>query len=117
MHRSLTFVSVSILSSALVCLVSSSRADDAYKVVNSAKVGGEGGFDYVQADADGRRLYIPRSGGANSRVTVFDLDTLKSAGEIPNTQGVHGVAVDSTSAHGFTSSKPVIMFDTKTLNT
>jgi DNA-binding beta-propeller fold protein YncE len=88
-----------------------------YKVVNAAKVGGEGGFDYVFADADGRRLYIPRSGGANSRVTVFDLDTLKPVGEIPKTNGVHGVAVDSKSNHGFTSSKPVVMFDTKTLET
>ena len=88
-----------------------------YKIVKTAKVGGEGGFDYVLADADGRRLYIPRSGGANSRVTVFDLDTLKSVGEIPKTNGVHGVAIDSKSNHGFTSSKPVVMFDTKTLET
>ena len=93
------------------------RAAESYKLVNSAKVGGQGGFDYVFADADGRRLYIPRSGGATSRVTVFDLDTLKSAGEIPNTMGVHGVAVDPKSGHGFTSSKPVVMFDTKTLDT
>jgi DNA-binding beta-propeller fold protein YncE len=50
-------------------------------------------------------------------VTVFDLETLKSLGEIPNTNGVHGVAVDPKSNHGFTSSKPVVMFDTKTLET
>jgi DNA-binding beta-propeller fold protein YncE len=92
-------------------------AAEPYKVVNTAKVGGEGGFDYVFADADGRRLYIPRSGGATSRVTVFDLDTLSSVGEIPNTNGVHGVAVDPKSHHGFSSSKPVVMFDTKTLET
>ena len=92
-------------------------AAEPYKVVNSAKVGGEGGFDYVFADADGRRLYAPRSAGANSRVPVYDLDTLKSVGEIPNTLGVHGVAVDSKSGHGFTSSKPVVMFDTKSLAT
>src|SRR5271169_4141456 len=67
-------------------------ADGPYKVINTAKVGGTGGFDYVFADPDGRRLYIPRSDGANSRVTVYDLDTLKSVGEIPNTNGVHGVA-------------------------
>ena len=88
-------------------------AAEPYKVVNTAKVGGAGGFDYVFADVDGRRLFIPRS----SRVTVFDLDTLKSLGEIPNANGVHGVAVDPKSNHGFTSSKPVVMFDTKTLET
>src|SRR5580765_591874 len=84
-----------------------------YKVVNSARVGGEGGFDYVFADAAGRRLYIPRSGNG-ARVTVFDLDSLKSAGEIPNCNA-RGAAVDPVSGHGFSSSKPVVMWDTKTL--
>ncbi len=50
-------------------------------------------------------------------MTVFDLDTLKPVGEIPQTMGVHGVAVDPKSHHGFTSSKPVVMFDTNTLAT
>lgn len=90
-------------------------AAETYKVIKSEKVGGDGGFDYVFADAEGRRLYIPRSSGATSRVTVFDLDTLNSVGEIPNTNSVHGVAIDPKSNHGFSSSKPVVMFDTKTL--
>ncbi|HEX3358731.1 MAG TPA: YncE family protein [Tepidisphaeraceae bacterium] len=91
-----------------------------YKVVKKAKVGGAGGFDYVYADADGRKLYVPRSGrggDAKSRVNVFDLDTLQPTGEIPDTNGVHGVAVDPKSGHGFSSSNPVVMFDTKTLAT
>jgi DNA-binding beta-propeller fold protein YncE len=97
-------------------------ADSGYKIVKTAKVGGAGGFDYVFADADGRRLYIPRSAGrgggdAKSRVTVFDLDTLQPVGEIPDTNRVHGVAVDPKSGHGFSSSSPVVMFDTKTLAT
>jgi DNA-binding beta-propeller fold protein YncE len=99
-----------------ICAVAA-RGAEPYKLVNTAKVGGEGGFDYVFADAEGRRLYIPRSAGASSRVAVFDLDTLKPAGEIPKTNGVHGVAIDPKSHHGFTSSKPVVMFDTKTLET
>ena len=88
-------------------------ADGPYKVVNTAKVGGAGGFDYVYADADGRKLYIPRG----NRVTVFDLDTLKPAGEIANTNGVHGAAVDPKTHHGFCSSRPVVMWDTQTLAT
>jgi DNA-binding beta-propeller fold protein YncE len=88
-------------------------AEAQYKLVKVAKVGGAGGFDYVYADADGRKLYIPRG----NRVTVFDLDTLMPAGEIPDTKGVHGVAVDPKSGHGFSSSNPVVMFDTKTLAT
>jgi hypothetical protein len=88
-------------------------ADAPYKLIKTEKVGGAGGFDYVFADAEGRRLYIPRG----NRVTVYDLDTLKSAGEIPDTKGVHGVAVDPKTGHGFASSNPVVMFDTKTLAT
>jgi hypothetical protein len=86
-----------------------------YKVLKTAKVGGDGGFDYVYADDAGRRLYIAR-GGPSGRVSVFNLDTLESAGEIPNASG-HGAAVDPKSHHGFVSSSPVIMWDTKTLET
>ena len=84
-----------------------------YRILRTAKVGGTGGFDYVFADAAGRRLYIPRS-GQGARVTVFNLDTLEPVGEIPNTNA-RGVAVDPKSGHGFSSSKPVAMWDTKTL--
>ena len=87
-----------------------------YKVLKTAKVGGVGGFDYVYADVDGRRLYIPRSGATTPRITVFDLDTLAPVGEIPNA-AARGAAVDPKSGHGFASSKPVVMWDTKTLAT
>jgi YVTN family beta-propeller protein len=85
-----------------------------YKVLKTTKVGGDGGFDYVYADSAGRRLYIPRLGQPGSRVTVFNLDTLALAGEIPVVNG-HGAAVDTKSGHGFASSKPVVMWDTKTM--
>jgi DNA-binding beta-propeller fold protein YncE len=103
--------------SAVSTLAQQAPTDGPYKVINSLKVGGAGGWDYCYADADGRKLYIPRSGGSTSRVTVYDLDTLKSVGEIANTQRVHGVAVDTKSGHGFVSSNPVVMFDTSTLAT
>jgi DNA-binding beta-propeller fold protein YncE len=94
-------------------------AEGPYKLLRTERVGGAGGFDYVFADSVGRRLYIPRSGGrgAAGRVTVFDLDTLKSVGEVPDAMGVHGIAVDPKSGHAFSSSNPVLMFDTKTLQT
>ena len=84
-----------------------------YKILKSAKVGGTGGFDYVYADSAGRRLYIPRS-GQGARVSVFNLDTLEPAGEIANTNA-RGAAVSTKSGHGFASSKPVAMWDTKTM--
>src|SRR5437870_4347325 len=66
-----------------------SLAAQPYKIVNTVKVIGSGGLDYVYADNDGRRLYIPRG----AQVLVFDLDTLKSAGAITNARA-RGVAVD-----------------------
>jgi DNA-binding beta-propeller fold protein YncE len=84
-----------------------------YSVVKTAKVGGAGGFDYVYADTTGRRLYIPRT-GTEPRITVFDLDTLAPAGEIAKANA-RGVAIDPKSGHGFSSSRPVAMWDSKTL--
>jgi DNA-binding beta-propeller fold protein YncE len=84
-----------------------------YRVLKTVKVGGEGGYDYVYADASGRRLYVPRQ-GPGARVSVFDLDTLAPAGELAGVRG-QGVAVDAKSHHGFASSKPVAMWDTKSL--
>jgi DNA-binding beta-propeller fold protein YncE len=84
-----------------------------YKVLNTAKVGGEGGFDYVYADNAGRKVYVAR-GGSKARVSVFNLDTLAPAGEISNTNA-RGATVDAKSHHGFSSSKPVAMWDSNTL--
>src|SRR5947209_1826795 len=80
-----------------------------YRIVKSVKVGGEGGFDYINADVDARRLYIARRGNG-AHVTVYDLDTFAQVGDIPNTNA-HGAVVDAKTNHGFASSKPVVMFD------
>ena len=100
-----------------------------YKVLKTAKVGGEGGWDYIYAEPSGRRLYIPRGAtravaatdtqpevpAVAARLTIFNLDTLEPAGEIPGVGG-NGTAVDPKTGHGFTSDHPkVSMFDTKTL--
>ena len=84
-----------------------------YKLLKTVKVGGVGGYDYVQADVEGRRLYFARS-GAMPRVNVYNLDTLEPVGEIPTTNA-HGAVIDPKSNHGFITSKPVLMFDSKTL--
>jgi YVTN family beta-propeller protein len=93
---------------------SSAPAEDSaakpYKVVNTAQLLGTGGIDYVFADNDGRRLYVPRG----NQVLVFDLDTLKPAGAITNVSA-RGAVVDPKSHHGFSSSRPVVMWDSKTL--
>src|SRR5580693_10812929 len=89
-----------------------------YKVLKRARVGGEGGWDYIYADTAGRRLYIPRRGapasGVETRLSIFNLDTLELVGEIAGVGG-QGTAVDPKTGHGFTSSRPVSMIDTKTM--
>ena len=83
-----------------------------YKVVKIQLVGGDGGFDYVTADPDGRNLYVARSGQAG-HIGVFNLDTLAQVGDMTGVSA-HGGAVDTATGHGFATSKPVTMFDAKT---
>jgi DNA-binding beta-propeller fold protein YncE len=81
-----------------------------YKVLDTTQLMGNGGIDYVYADNDGRRVYVPR--GADTY--VFDLDTHKYIGAITNVGG-HGVAIDTKTHHGVSSSSPPCLFDTQTM--
>ncbi len=84
-----------------------------YKILNIAKIGGDGGWDYLTADAASRQLYFARS-GPNGNLHVYNLDTLAPIGEVP-TGTAHGAAIDDATHHGFATSNPVTMFDTQTL--
>ena len=86
------------------------QTDTPYKVLDTTQLMGNGGIDYVYADNDGRRVYVPRGGNT----FVFDLDSHKYIGAITNIGG-HGVAIDTRTHHGFSSSNPVGMFDTETM--
>src|SRR5215475_4656723 len=101
--------------------------DGPYKVLKNAKVGGEGGTDYIYADPVGRRLYITRGAtqaqpatdtrpevpAFEKRLTIFNLDTLESVGTISGVGG-NGAAVCPNTGHGFTSDHPKpSMFDVK----
>jgi hypothetical protein len=100
-----------------------------YKVLKTARVGGEGGTDYIYADTVGRRLYITRGAtpareatpttpavpAFEKRLTIFDLDTLEPVGVIPDVGG-NGATVCPKTGHGFTSDHPQpSMFDVKTM--
>ena len=91
------------------------HAQDAgpYKVLKIQLIGGDGGFDYVTADPDGRNLFVARSGPAG-HIGIYNLDTLAQEGDIQGASA-HGAAVDTATGHGFATSKPVTMFDAKTL--
>jgi len=87
-----------------------------YHVVTTYKVGGDGGWDYLTTDSDARRIFISRG----THVMVIDADSGKSVGDIPDTAGVHGIALAPELGRGFTSNGregTVSIFDIKTLAT
>ena len=85
-----------------------------YKVIKTVALGGEGGWDYVYVESDARRVYISRG----THTVVMDADKYSVLGDIPETQGVHGIAIAADLGRGFTSngrSDSVTIFDLKTL--
>jgi len=87
-----------------------------YHVVKRFHIGGEGGWDYLYADSDARRLYV--SHGA--QVEVLDLDSGTVVGTIADTPGVHGIAIAPELGRGFISAgraNKVKIFDLNTLHT
>jgi YVTN family beta-propeller protein len=86
----------------------------AYRLLKSVALGGDGGWDLLTLDTEGRRLYIARS----NRVMVVDADSCNLIAEIPNTPGVHGVAIARREGRGFTSNgadSSATVFDLRTL--
>jgi YVTN family beta-propeller protein len=87
-----------------------------YHLLQKIEVGGEGGWDYLFADADAQRLYVSHS----TKVVVVDTKTNKVIGEIANLKGVHGIATAAKFNRGFISDgrdNSVVVFDLKTLKT
>jgi len=77
-------------------------------------IGGDGGTDYLTAEAGTGRVFVARG----TRVMVVDGGTGKVLGEIPDTPGVHGIAIAAAANHGFTTNggdSTVTMFDLRTL--
>jgi len=99
----------------LVIGVNAYASEPGYHVIKKLQLGGEGGWDYLTVDSAARRLYISRG----THVMVVDLDTDKLVGDIPDTQGVHGIAIADELNRGFTSNgrkNTATIFDLKTLN-
>ena len=77
-------------------------------------IGGEGGTDYVTAEAGTGRVFVSRS----THVMVVDGATGKVLADIPDTPRMHGVGIAAKWNHGFTTNagdSTVTMFDLKTL--
>jgi DNA-binding beta-propeller fold protein YncE len=113
MRRFYFGLAAAIVLLAFIGLAQQAPSTGPYKVLKTVRVGGTGGYDYVDADVDGRRLYFART-GPTPRISVYNLDTLEAVGEIPSSNA-HGAVVDPKSGHGFASSKPILMFDSKTM--
>src|SRR5262249_24047995 len=122
MRKTLTVLGITglVAGAVAVGLVSLSHAAaprpgaSGYKVVKTVPVSGEGGWDYVTVDSEARRIYVSHG----TQVVVLDADSLAVVGSIPDTQGVHGIAIASDLGRGFTSNgrgNDVTIFDLKTL--
>jgi DNA-binding beta-propeller fold protein YncE len=96
--------------------VHAQAAAPGYHVIHRINAGGEGGWDYVMVDPEGNRLFLSRG----THAMVIDLGRDSVVGDIPNTAGIHGVALAPELNRGFTSNgrdSSVTIFDYKTLAT
>lgn len=89
-------------------------APPAYKVINKIKLGGATRWDYAFLDSANHRLYVSHA----TQTEVLDTTTDKLVGTIPDTKGVHGIAIANDLGKGYTSDgtdNDVTVFDLKTL--
>jgi DNA-binding beta-propeller fold protein YncE len=83
-------------------------------VIDTLKLGGDGGWDYLAFDPASRRLFVSHG----THVVVVDADTKAAVGDIPDTPGVHGIAIAGELGRGFISNgraATATIFDLKTL--
>ncbi len=100
----------------LVATVALAAPPSGYHIIKKVPIPGAGGWDYVTVDDAARRVYVSHA----TQVEVLNADTFELVGTIPNTPGVHGIAIASEFGRGFITagkSDSVIIFDLKTLKT
>jgi DNA-binding beta-propeller fold protein YncE len=84
------------------------------RFIKTYKLGGDGGWDYLTVDPESHHLFISRS----TQVIVIDTESGKPVADIPDTPGVHGIALANDLGRGFTSNGregTVSIFDLKSL--
>jgi hypothetical protein len=94
--------------------ITATAADPEYKILKTYKVGGEGSWDYLTVDPASRNVFISRG----THVMVVNADNGKVVGDIPNTDGVHGIALVPKFGKGFISdgrAGSVTIFNLKSL--
>lgn len=104
----------SLIVTVLLLISATAHAASGYHVINKLPLGGEGGWDYLTVDSSAHRLYISRT----THVMVIDTTTDKVVGDIPDTPGVHGIALAPELNRGFISNgkaNTASIFDMKTM--
>jgi len=105
-----------IFTLSLSLIAASAQTAGDYQVIKKIPIAGEGSWDYLTVDESARRLYVSHG----TQVEVLDVDSGAIVGKIPNTPGVHGIAIAAELGRGFVSngqSSTVSIFDLKTLKT
>ena len=100
----------------LMAFSASAFADGGYHIIKKIPIPGQGGWDYLIVDEAARRLYVSHG----TQVEVLDVDSGTVVGKIPNTLGVHGIALAPELGRGFVSdgqTSTVTIFDLKSLQT
>lgn len=85
-----------------------------YHIAHEVALPGDEGWDYLTYEQGGHRLFIAHG----SQVQVLDTHQLTLAGTIPDTPGVHGVALAPDLGRGYVSAgrtSVIVVFDLKTL--
>jgi YVTN family beta-propeller protein len=90
-------VLAAVLFAAMVAAVAAATAG--YHLANTQILGGDGGWDYLTYDSSSKRLFVSRS----THVMVVDPIGGTVSGDIPDTPGVHGIALATDFGKGFTS--------------
>jgi YVTN family beta-propeller protein len=108
------WLSLSLGAGLTATVIADGAAAPNMEVLQSWKLGGTGGWDYLTVDSAKKRLFISRA----TRVDVVSVESGKLIGSIPDTQGVHGIALAPALNRGFTSNgraNSVTVFDLDTL--
>jgi DNA-binding beta-propeller fold protein YncE len=118
-HHSRSAVAAAVLVAVIFLLADFAQAapdPSGYHVVKTIPIGGKGRWDYCVVDSTARRVYVSHG----NHVVVLDADSGVVVGDIPNTPGVHGIALATDLNRGFITAgraRSIVIFDLKTLKT
>ncbi len=110
-------ISIMMLSIAIAFpYISKAQKTTGMHVLRTMKISSSGGWDYIYADGALKRIYVSHG----NQVNILDAVSGDSVGYVPNTPGVHGIAIASSFGKGYISvgrANSIVVFDIKTNDT